>query len=202
MSLPFLVFLVSAATIAAVFTWVARSTAEPADVDYMRTGRLRRIVFVSLATTLAIVLGLTLPRLPYPIEAEAPEQIVNVVGKQYAFSLTSAPGPASLEVWDRDFSPDAQVRAGTTVEFRVTTLDVNHGFSIYTPDGRLLAQTQAMPRYVNRLRVRFDRPGTYPVMCLEYCGMSHHVMRGVIEVQAGSPTRVSQRVGVEEERPR
>ena len=145
MSLPFTIFLVSAAVIAAVFAWVARSTAEPADVDYMRTHRLRRIVFVSLATTLAIVLGLTLP---YPIEAAAPEQIVNVVGKQYAFSLTSAPGPPSLEVWDRDFSPDAQVRAGTTVEFRVTTLDVNHGFSIYTPDGRLLAQTQAMPGYV------------------------------------------------------
>jgi len=148
MSLPFTIFLVSAAVIAAVFAWVARSTAEPADVDYMRTHRLRRIVFVSLATTLAIVLGLTLPRLPYPIEAAAPEQTVNVVGKQYAFSLTSAPGPASLEAWDRDFSPNAQVRAGTTVEFRVTTLDVNHGFSIYTPDGRLLAQTQAMPGYV------------------------------------------------------
>src|SRR5712691_8872753 len=78
MSLPFTIFLVSAAVIVAVFIWVARSTAEPADVDYMRTRRLRRIVFVSLATTLAIVLGLTLPRLPYPIEAAAPEQIVNV----------------------------------------------------------------------------------------------------------------------------
>ena len=44
-----------------------------------------------------------------------------------------------------------------------------------------------MPGYVNRLRVRFDRPGTYPVMCLEYCGMSHHVMRGVIEVQEERP---------------
>jgi cytochrome c oxidase subunit 2 len=182
MSLPFIVFLASAAVIVAVFTWVARSTAEPADVDYARTRRLRRVVFASFATTLAIVLGLTLPRLPYPIEAAAPEQIVNVVGKQYAFSLTGGPGPASLDVWERDFSPEVQVRAGTTVEFRVTTLDVNHGFSIYTPDGDLLAQTQAMPGYVNRLRVRFDRPGTYRVMCLEFCGMSHHVMRGVIEV--------------------
>ena len=186
-SLPFLIFLVSAAVIAAVFAWVARSTAEPRDVELSRNRRLRRVVFLSLTTTLAIGLGLTLPRLPYPVEAAAPEQIVNVVGKQYAFSLTDGPGPATLEAWDRDFSPDVQVRAGTMVEFRVTTLDVNHGFSIYTPDGRILAQTQAMPGYVNRLRVRFDQPGTYPVMCLEYCGLSHHVMRGVIEVQEARP---------------
>jgi cytochrome c oxidase subunit 2 len=187
MTLPFLIFLVSAAVIAAVFIRVARSTGERPDPDYARSQRMRRVVFVSLATTLAIGLGLTLPRLPYPIEAAVPEQIVNVVGKQYAFSLTSGPGPASLDVWDRDFSPEVQVRAGTTVEFRVTTLDVNHGFSIYTPDGNLLAQTQAMPGYVNRLRVQFDRPGTYRVMCLEYCGLSHHVMRGVIEVQEERP---------------
>jgi cytochrome c oxidase subunit 2 len=75
-----------------------------------------------------------------------------------------------------------QVPAGALVEFRVTTLDVNHGFSIYAPDGRLMAQTQAMPGYVNRLRVEFDRPGTYRVLCLEFCGMAHHVMNGVIEV--------------------
>src|SRR5262245_58637655 len=183
MWLPFLIFLASAAAIAAVFTWVARSTADGGPVERVRTERLRRVVLPSLATTLAIFLGLSLPRLPYPIEAAAPEPIVTVVGKQYAFSLTSGPGPASLAAWDREFSPDVRVRAGTMVEFRVTTLDVNHGFSIYTPDGHLLAQTQAMPGYVNRLRVRFDQPGTYPVMCLEFCGMSHHVMRGVIEVQ-------------------
>ena len=70
------------------------------------------------------------------------------------------------------------------VEFRVTTLDVNHGFSLYAPDGHLVAQTQAMPGYVNRLRVTFDQPGTYTVLCLEFCGMSHHRMRGVVEVDS------------------
>jgi cytochrome c oxidase subunit 2 len=42
-----------------------------------------------------------------------------------------------------------------------------------------------MPGYVNRLRVRFDRAGTYRVMCLEFCGMSHHAMKGVVEVKEG-----------------
>jgi cytochrome c oxidase subunit 2 len=77
----------------------------------------------------------------------------------------------------------ATVPVGVVVEFRVTTLDVNHGFSLYAPDGSLMAQTQAMPGYVNRLRVVFDKPGMYTVLCLEFCGMSHHRMRGVVEVQ-------------------
>jgi cytochrome c oxidase subunit 2 len=181
-TLPVILFLASATIIGAVFLFVARSTRRSGEVEYLRAQRLRRVLFLSLATVLAIFLVLTLPRLPYPVEAAAPDQIVNVVGKQYAFSLTTGPGPGSLDTWDRDFSPTVQVRAGEMVEFRVTTLDVNHGFSIYAPDGDLLAQTQAMPGYVNRLRVQFDRPGTYRVLCLEFCGMAHHVMNGVIEV--------------------
>ena len=181
-TIPLLLFLLSTAIIVAVFTVVARSTREGGEVDHARANRLRGVFFVSLLVVLAIFLGLTLPRLPYPVEAAVPEQIVNVVGRQFAFSLTEDSGPASIDVWERDFSPVAEVRAGTLVEFRVRTLDVNHGFAIYTPAGRLLAQTQAMPGYVNRLRVRFDEPGTYNVMCLEYCGLSHHAMRGVIEV--------------------
>ena len=183
-TLPLLLFLLSAAIIAAVFTVVARSTARAGEVDYARANHLRKVFFVSLLVILAVFLGLTLPRLPYPAEAAVPEQIVNVVGRQFAFSLTEGPGPESIETWERDFSPVVEVRAGTLVEFRVSTLDVNHGFAVYTPDGRVMAQTQAMPGYVNRLRVVFDEAGTYNVMCLEYCGLSHHAMRGVIEVVA------------------
>ena len=179
---PLLLFLVSAAIIATVFIVAARSTGQGGTVDYARANRLRGVFFLSLMVILAIFLALTLPRLPYPVEAAVPEQIVNVVSRQFAFSLTEGPGPESLETWDRDYSPDVEVQAGALVEFRVGTLDVNHGFGIYTPGGRVLAQTQAMPGYVNRLRVRFDEPGTYTVMCLEYCGLTHHAMRGVIEV--------------------
>jgi cytochrome c oxidase subunit 2 len=46
-----------------------------------------------------------------------------------------------------------------------------------------MTQTQAMPGYVNRLRMVFAQPGTYTVLCLEFCGMSHHRMRAVVEVQ-------------------
>jgi cytochrome c oxidase subunit II len=178
-SAPFAVFIAAALVIVTVFATVARGgwTA-----DYTRLNRLRLQFFVALAAILLLFLLLTLRRLPYPVEAQTPDRVVNAVGKQYAWSLTDGPGP-TLASWEREFSPVVNVAAGTTVEFRVTTLDVNHGFSVYAPDGHLVSQTQAMPGYVNRLRVRFDQAGTYTVLCLEFCGMSHHRMRGVVEVR-------------------
>ena len=165
-----------------MFAGVAASTREARSVDYGKATRLRLAFLGSLGAILVVFLALTLPHLPYVVDARAPDHIVHAVGKQYAWSLTEPPGP-SLESWDRDFSPTVTVPARTQIEFRVTTLDVNHGFSLYAPDGHLVAQTQAMPGYMNRLRVTFDQPGTYTVLCLEFCGMSHHRMRGVVEVK-------------------
>jgi cytochrome c oxidase subunit II len=179
---PFAVFLAASIFILAVFGAVARSTRESGTVDYARVNRLRLLFFVSFAVILLIFLLFTLPQLPYPVEARTVDRVVHAVGKQYAWSLTDGTGP-TLASWDRDFSPTVTVPIRATVEFRVTTLDVNHGFSLYAPDGHLVAQTQAMPGYVNRLRVMFDQPGTYTVLCLEFCGMSHHRMRGGVEVK-------------------
>jgi cytochrome c oxidase subunit 2 len=182
MGTPFTVFVASALLIVGVFAGVAASTREARSVDYGKATRLRLAFLGSLGAILVVFLALTLPHLPYVVDARAPDHIVHAVGKQYAWSLTEPPGP-SLESWDRDFSPTVTVPARTQIEFRVTTLDVNHGFSLYAPDGHLVAQTQAMPGYMNRLRVTFDQPGTYTVLCLEFCGMSHHRMRGVVEVK-------------------
>ena len=134
-----------------------------------------------LAVILVTFLILTLNHLPYPVEARSPDRVVEAVGKQYAWSLTEGSTP-TLARWETEFSPVITLPVGGVVEFRVTTLDVNHGFSLYAPDGHMVAQTQAMPGYVNRLRVTFEQPGTYTVLCLEFCGMSHHRMRGVVEV--------------------
>ena len=178
----FAVFLVSSAVVLAVFGVVARSTKMHRDISYTSANRLRLLLFTSLAVILLTFLILTLPRLPYTAEASAPDRIVLAVGKQYAWSLTEGTAP-TLANWEEAFSPETTVPVGAAVEFRVTTLDVNHGFGLYAPDGSLVTQTQAMPGYVNRLRIVFDKPGTYTVLCLEFCGMSHHRMRAVLRVQ-------------------
>lgn len=111
---------------------------------------------------------------PFPIasqQAQSPiAQIVNAIGHQWAWELSRS-----------------TVTAGIPVEFDVTGADVNHGFAIYGQDDRILAQTQAMPGYTNRLRYTFTQPGTYHVMCLEYCGLGHHGMMATFEVVADAP---------------
>ena len=178
---PFAIFIAAAFIIVGVFAAVARSGDSGGPLDYAKTTRLRLIFFASLAVILLTFLIATLPNMPYAA-ASAPDRIVHAVGKQYAWSLTDGTGP-TLATWDQAFSQAITVPVGSPIEFRVTTLDVNHGFSLYASDGHLVAQTQAMPGYMNRLRVTFDTPGTYTVLCLEFCGMSHHRMRGVVEVR-------------------
>src|SRR5262249_5691213 len=125
---PFAVFISSAIVIIGVFAGVALSTRQTRSVDYARATRLRLLFFVTLRAILIAFLVLTLPHLPYAVEAGAPDRIVHAVGKQYAWSLTEQAGP-TLATWDRDFSPTVTVPARSPIEFRVTTLDVNHGFS-------------------------------------------------------------------------
>ncbi|MGM0904020.1 MAG: hypothetical protein ACQEXB_23310 [Bacillota bacterium] len=65
---------------------------------------------------------------------------------------------------------------GDKVEFNVTAKDVTHGFGLYDENLELVAQTQAMPEYENSVYYTFEKPGTYKILCLEYCSIGHHVM--------------------------
>ncbi|MGH6818354.1 MAG: hypothetical protein ACREC1_06230 [Methylovirgula sp.] len=90
---------------------------------------------------------------------------------------------ATGEQWSWTINPNSFV-VGQTVEFYVTSKDVNHGFGLYDPGMHIVAQTQAMPGYTNILRYKFTEPGTYQILCLEYCGLGHHEMRTQINVAA------------------
>ena len=71
---------------------------------------------------------------------------------------------------------------GAPIVFKLTTIDVNHGFGLYDEDFNLVTQAQAMPGYTNKLNHVFTKPGTYTVACLEYCGVAHHAMLAEINV--------------------
>jgi cytochrome c oxidase subunit 2 len=167
--------LIGMGAVAAIFLWVAaqasQKAADPAAIA-PKAYRLRgRLFWAVIAAGVAISFG-TLWEWPIAGHARAaakPDTVIRAVGHQWRWEL------------DRD-----TVRVGELVEFHVTAADVNHGFAIYRGKNELVAQTQSMPGYVNKLQVRFDRPGEYEVLCLEYCGLAHHGMRAVIKVQAGS----------------
>jgi cytochrome c oxidase subunit II len=91
------------------------------------------------------------------------------------------PTQVVAEQWDWAITPHT-FKVGQTAEFHVTSKDVNHGFALYDPEFRIVAETQAMPGYTNVLRYTFTEPGTYQVLCLEYCGLAHHLMKTEITV--------------------
>ncbi|WP_245623631.1 cytochrome c oxidase subunit II [Paraburkholderia nodosa] len=70
------------------------------------------------------------------------------------------------------------VKAGSLVTFYVTSTDVLHGFEV---QGTTINVT-AMPGAVGKVEYRFDRAGTYYIICNEYCGIEHHSMIGRIVV--------------------
>lgn len=67
--------------------------------------------------------------------------------------------------------------AETPVTFRVTSMDVVHGFEIVRTDG----QTMVLPGYVSQFTTQFDA-GEYLVACNEYCGIGHHTMAAKLHV--------------------
>ena len=151
------------AGMAAVFLWVAAGAGRRADAEAVqrRAYRLRTGWFWLLVAVIAIATATTLTALPYPGPAPQAASRVSVraTGAQWSWTIE---GPG--------------VVVGRPVEFQVTSTDVNHGFGIYSPSMEMVAQTQAMPGYVNRLQYTFTSPGTYHILCLEYCGLVHHQM--------------------------
>ena len=137
-----------------------------------RAYRLRSTLFWLTLLVATPVMLYTLVDLPYAhsgIPRQANDhQVIEVVGQQWSWTLSRT-----------------EAVSGTPVEFRVTSRDVNHGLAIYDEDMRVVAQTMAMPRYTNTLVHTFTRPGTYKLLCLEYCGLAHHAM--VAELHIGAP---------------
>lgn len=172
----FTLTLVLIAAIAWIFIYVVVQAGRPAEAAqvHRKSNAIRRWWFAALILFGVGVAYATLQ--PFPIANQrapsATAQVVNAVGRQWSWELSQ-----------REF------KAGTPVQFNVTSVDVNHGFAIYGPDERIVTQTQAMPGFTNRLLFTFERPGKYRVMCLEYCGLAHHAMVTEFDVVADKGAR-------------
>lgn len=163
--------------VTAVFIFVCLRSGHPADA-----GRVKALLygirpwwFALLICLIAIGLMTTLPGLPYADThgraSGPPDLTVDVTAHQWYWELSQP-----------------EIPAGRDIAFRVQSADVNHSFGIYDENDRLLVQTQAMPGYTNIVRHTFATPGTYKILCLEYCGVAHHVMMTDLTVTAADQT--------------
>jgi cytochrome c oxidase subunit 2 len=157
--------------IAAVFLLVGLRAGNPAEFGPVkkRLYAIRPYWFLALVTVGTWLSVETLADLPYDAthhNAERPADItVGVTGHQW--------------YWEMERT---EIPAGKLVAFEVRAADVNHGFAVYNAANEVVAQTQAMPGYTNVVRHTFREPGSYTVMCLEYCGLAHHNMTKQITV--------------------
>jgi cytochrome c oxidase subunit 2 len=96
-----------------------------------------------------------------------------------------APGEYEVRMLARIWSFDPgeiRVPAGSTVHFWVTSTDVTHG--LFIPHANV--NVMVLPGQVAHVEARFDRPGEYPMLCHEYCGIAHHTMAGRVIVEPRS----------------
>jgi cytochrome c oxidase subunit 2 len=78
------------------------------------------------------------------------------------------------------FPKHIDVPAETPLTFRWVSMDVLHG--VHIPMTNM--STMIVPGYVAEITTTFPKPGEYPVLCNEYCGLGHDHMWSNISVIA------------------
>jgi cytochrome c oxidase subunit 2 len=146
---------------------LARSTrARRGEADTETLARREKAWLGIVIVLLVALLFGTIFFIPYGAEAKGEHQVVRVEASQFAWAIDP---PAVTE--------------DLPVEFQLTSEDVNHGFGVYNEDDVLLFQVQIVPGDLQTAVYTFEEPGTYTILCLEFCGFFHHGMVGELTVR-------------------
>jgi cytochrome c oxidase subunit 2 len=76
------------------------------------------------------------------------------------------------------FYPVLQMKKGQTYRLHISSLDLQHGFSIQP----LNMNFQVLPAYDHVLTITPTSAGEFSIICNEFCGIGHHTMTGRIIV--------------------
>jgi cytochrome c oxidase subunit 2 len=145
--------------------WRSTRRRDEEELDTKLYSRGEGIWLIIVLALLFALLMATIFYVPYGETAGPDKQVVDVTGVQFAWAIE----PSTVQV-------------GRPVEFILETEDVTHSVGIYD-DGKLLVQAQVIPGETQKLVYTFDDPGSYDVLCLEYCGKDHHEMVSTLEVR-------------------
>jgi cytochrome c oxidase subunit 2 len=129
--------------------------------DTKRLAHHERTWFGIVVVLLVALLFATIFFTPYGNSSASTRQEVDVHAQQFAFVLDKT-----------------TVRVGEPVKFHLTSADVNHGFAVFNEDNGFLFQAQVMPGKTQDVVYTFKKPGTYRIVCFEYCGVGHDQMAG------------------------
>ena len=103
------------------------------------------------------------------------------VGEEMGMPVVAPPPGSHIYMLSRTWSwyPVLKLKAGETYMLHLSSLDLNHGFSLYPVN----INFQIVPGYDYALEVTPNDPGEYKVICNEFCGIGHHLMVGKVIVE-------------------
>ena len=136
-------------------------------------------IFLAIIATAAIVDGFVPPSRVQSID---PTKVSQTPPFDHPGLRKIAEGAYEAYYVAHIFSFDPQtitVPRGSRVTFYVTSSDVEHGFIIPATG----VNTMVTPGWVSSVSHTFKTPGTYLLVCSEYCGAGHQLMAGKVEVR-------------------
>jgi cytochrome c oxidase subunit 2 len=85
------------------------------------------------------------------------------------------------------WQPVLILEEGVSYTLHISSLDVNHGFSLYPAN----VNFQIVPGYDYGLRITPNNPGEYKIICNEFCGINHHLMLGKVVIEPRGATAIA-----------
>lgn len=145
-----------------------------------RDDQLTKPVFATLRHELIVIFGIlglfllcwVIGFRQYVHLRDAPDDAdtVYVDAKQWMWKFAYSDGRASNDI--------LTVPMGRPIRLVMTSRDVIHSF--YVPSFRV--KQDVLPGRYTTVWFEATKPGTYPIWCAEYCGVSHSLMRGQVVV--------------------
>jgi cytochrome c oxidase subunit 2 len=76
--------------------------------------------------------------------------------------------------------PELVLKAGVKYRIWLSSADTLHGFALVGGDQNI--NLEVVPNHAYGVTLTPEKPGTYLIVCNEYCGLDHHRMQGRIHV--------------------
>jgi cytochrome c oxidase subunit 2 len=109
------------------------------------------------------------------------------IGEDRGIPIVAPPAGAEVYLTGMTYQwyPILQLTAGNRYRLHMSSLDMNHGFSLFPMN----INFQVVPGYDYALDVTPTVAGDFRIICNEFCGIGHHTMVGRVMVvdAAGKP---------------
>lgn len=132
-------------------------------------------VFLAAIVYAAVGLGIGVPTCVTDVTPFSAGKVIDKGNDHYEVHLVA-------RMWAFD-PPEVHLPPGARVDLYVSAQDVVHG--VYVE--RTAVNLMAVPGAVNAAQLTFVEPGTYAILCHEYCGIGHQYMAGRFVVGALPP---------------